>query len=241
MTLATENSANKNRTGGTFMKNLTTVIAMAVLAGCATTTNKSVEVPVANGPVERDYIVRERNPDPAPDWTANFAKWKQTNSGHGTSYFLGDSGDVNDRISGCDMAALTAKKKIAQQVAELITNKIASDKQGRLAIDPSDSQDPGLKRAFEEQIAGKSVAFLSGVKEHGSFWEQRDYSKSGGHKRVFNCSVVVGISDKDFEAALLKSSQKTPDIIEDADAKAAVKDALKDVDSEFKKYQSAIK
>jgi hypothetical protein len=144
---------------------------IAILAGCATTTNKSVNVPVDSTPL--DYVLKERNPDPAPDWIRDFSKFKRENDGHGNSYFLGESGDVNDRISGCDMAALTAKKKIAQQIAELITNKIAADKQGRLAIDPNDSNDPGLKRGFEETVAGKSIAFLSGVREYGTFWELR--------------------------------------------------------------------
>ena len=206
-----------------------------LLAGCATTANKSVDVPTqSTGP---DYVVKERSPDPAPDWMRDFGKWRRENDGKGQTYFLGESGDVNDRISGCDMAALTAKKKIAQQIAELITSKIASDKQGRLAIDPNDSNDPGIKRAFEEQVAGKSIAFLSGAREYGNYWEHRDYSKSNGNKRVFACATVVSISDKDYQAALLRSSQKAQDVVEDADAKAAVKEALKDIDKEFSSYQ----
>jgi hypothetical protein len=188
------------------------VIAL-ILSACASVTNKSVEVPVSK--TESDYIVKERNPDPAPDWIKDFARWRDQNNGKGKSYFLGESGEVNDRLAGCDVAALTAKKKIAQQIAELISNKIAADKQGRLAIDPSDSNDPGLKRAFEDQIAGKSIAFLSGVKEHGTFWEHRDYSKSNGHKRVFNCATVVAISDQDMQVAIKRGSQKAQDVVEE--------------------------
>ena len=216
------------------MKKIIFCTFVLALTACSTT-NKSVNVPVDSTPP--DYVVKERNPDPAPDWIRDFSKFKRENDGHGNSYFLGESGDVNDRIAGCDVAALTAKKKIAQQIAELITNKIAADKQGRLAIDPNDSSDPGLKRGFEETVAGKSIAFLSGVREFGTFWELRDYSKSNGNKRVFNCSTVVAISNRDYQAALLRSSQKAQDIVEDADAKAAVKEALKDVDKDFSSYQ----
>ena len=208
---------------------------ITILAGCATTTNKSVNVPTQTDQTE--YVVRERVPDPAPEWMRDFSKWKHENDGKGNTYFLGESGDVNDRISGCDIAALQAKKKIAQQIAELISNKIAADKQGRLAIDPNESNDPGLKRAYEEQLAGKSIAFLSGVREHGTYWEHRDYSKSNGNKRAFTCATVVAVSDKDYQAALLRSSQKAQDIVEDADAKAAVKSALQDVDKDFAAYQ----
>ncbi len=216
------------------MKKIMLVTCLFTLAACSTT-NKFVDVPVTK--LEPDYIVKERVPDPAPDWMRDFSKWKRENDGKGSTYFLGESGDVNDRISGCDIASLQAKKKIAQQIAELISMKIAADKQGRLAIDPSDSNDPGLKRAYEEQLAGKSIAFLSGVREHGTYWEHRDYSKSNGHKRVFTCAAVVTLSDKDYQTALLRSSKKASEIIEDADAKAAVKEVLKDVDKDFATYQ----
>lgn len=217
------------------MKALYVIGSLAFLAACSTPTNKSVNIPVET--LTLDYVVKERNPDPAPDWIKDFSKWRKDNDGKGQSYFLGESGDVNDRISGCELAALTAKKKIVQQQAELITNKIAANKQGRLAIDPSDSNDPGLKRAFEDQIAGKSIAFLSGVKEHGTFWELRDYSKSNGNKRVFNCSTVVTISDKDLQQVIQRSSQKAVDVVEDADAKAGVKEALKDIEKDFAAYK----
>ena len=207
---------------------------IGILAGCATTTNKSVNVPTETN--QSDYIVKERNPDPAPEWIHDFAKWKRENDGKGSSYFLGESGDVNDRIAGCDIAALQAKKRIASQIAELISNKIASNKQGRLAIDPNDSNDPGIQRAFEDQVAGKSIAFLSGVKEYGNYWEHRDYSKTNGNKRVFSCVTLVVISDKDMQAALKRGSQKAQEIVEDPGAKAAVKESLKDIDKDFANY-----
>lgn len=212
------------------------ITILVIASGCTSTPNKSTIVPVDS--TLPDYIVKERNPDPAPDWAKDFSKFKKENDGKGNYYFLGESGDVNERIAGCDIASLTAKKKISQQVAELITNKIASDKQGRLVVDPNDSNDPGIKRAFEDQLAGKSIAFLSGVKEYGTFWENRDYSKINGHKRVFNCSVVVTISEKDLQIALQKSSQKTQEVIEDPEAKTAVKEALKDIDTQFKNYSA---
>ena len=133
------------------------------------------------------------------------------------------------------MAALNAKAKIARQIAELITGKMAFSKSGMLFIDPTNSQDPGVRRAFETNLATKTLGFLSGVREYSTFWELRDYSKSNGHKRVFNCSVVVSIADKDFQ----KSTQKAVDeAIEDPEAKASVKESLKDLDKNFSNYKS---
>ena len=206
--------------------------ALAITAGCATSPNKSAEATETP-----DYVVRERNPDPAPAWALDFSKFKREKDGKGYSYYLGESGPVDDRIAGCDVAELEAKTKIAQQIAELITSKIATDKQGRLVIDPSNPNDPGMERAFEEQLAGKSIAFLSGVHEYGTYWERRDYSKSNGNSRIFECSSVVVISNKDMQTAIRRASHHTEDAVQDPDARAAVKEALKDVDQEFLSYQ----
>lgn len=208
-----------------------------VMSACSSTSNRSVEVPALAESI--DYVVRERNPDPTPDWARDFSAFKKSSEGKGDFYFLGESGDVNDRIAGCSVANMNAKKKIAQQIAQLISNKLAEDKQGRLSIDPNDSSDPGMKRAFEEQIAAKSVAFLTGVREQGQFWELRDYSRSNGHRRVFNCSTLVAISDKDLRLAIKRSSQKTTEIVEDADAKAAVSQALNGIEKEYSEYVKA--
>ena len=203
-----------------------------MLAGCSTT--RTAYMPTVN---QAGYVVRERNPDPEPSWARDFGKFKRDHDGKGTTYFMGESGPVDDRIAGCDIADLAAKKDIAQEIAELISDKIATDKQGRLAIDPTNSNDPGMKRAFEERLAGKSIAFLSGVRNYDTYWERRDYSKSGGNKRVYECSVVVTISNKDMEEAIRRSSRHAESVIEDPDAKAAVTAALKDVDQEFSSYE----
>ena len=217
------------------MKYLRIAFALLALSGCATTGNKSVEKPIQNE--ESDYVVRERVPDPAPAWIQNFPTWKKDNERNGVFYFLGESGDVSDRIAGCDIAALQAKKKISEQIAQLITNKIAADQQGRLAIDPTDSTDSLLKGAFESQLAGKSIAFLSGAREHSTYWERRDYSQSNGRKRAFNCAVVVSISGTDYQAAVSRSRRKAVDMVDETDAKAAVKESLKDLDKDFANYQ----
>jgi hypothetical protein len=204
------------------MKSIYLLSVLAVLSSCSTNQFQ-------------DFIVKERNPDPAPEWSKDFTKWKNDNEGKGKEYFLGESGDVNDRISGCEVAALNAKAKIARQIAEFITGKLAFSKSGMLFIDPTNSQDPGVRRAYENNLATKALSFLSGVKEYSTFWELRDYSKSNGHKRVFNCSVVVSIADKDFQ----KSTRKAADeMIEDPEAKASVKESLKELDKDFSNYKS---
>ena len=189
--------------------------ALTLISSCSTSS-------VSNAPVvptKPDYVVRERNIDTVPDWFTNFSKWKSENDGKGYIHFMGESGDVNDRISGCELASLMAKKKIAEQLAELVTSQIGSSKKGTLVVDPQDFYDKTLRQSFESLVAAKSISLLSGVEDQGAFWERRDYSITKGSPRVFSCAVLVRISERDFKSALKKSSQKAQETISEQDSK----------------------
>lgn len=214
---------------------------IAILAGCSSAPPISTEIPITRNSDEPDYRVRERSPNPAPQWAKDFSKFKRENESKGSSFFLGESGDVSDRIAGCDLSDLEAKKKVAQQIATLISDKIAATKAGQLVIDKDNPQDPGMRKHFEDVIAGKSMAFLSGAKEYGQYWEERDYSQGGGKKRVYTCMTIIEIGDKDLQAALRRAANKTEQVVEDTEAKAVVKEALKDIDSQFRNYASTPK
>ncbi len=218
------------------MKTLISLVLGLLIAGCASTPNTAVNAPVSE--VERDYILRDRNPDVVPDWVKDFSKFKREGEGKGLTFYRGESGDVSDKIAGCDIASLEGKKRISERVAALITDKIAASKAGMLLINKDDPNNPGMRRHFQDTVAGKSMAFLSGIQEFGQYWEERDYSKTGGNKRVYSCTVVLSIDDKSLEAALKNTAKKTPEVVEDAQAKKDVTDALKDVDSAFRSYSS---
>lgn len=173
-----------------------------------------------------DYIVRERNYAIAPEWFSDFSKWKSENEGKGYIYFMGESGEVKDRISGCELSTLMAKKKIAEQIAELVNTKSANQKEGNLMIDPHDSDDQSIRQQFESQITLKSLGFLSGVEESSSFWERRDYSKLKGNNRVYNCAVLVRISEKDYKTALAKTKE-TKDQLDKHEMKSLLGDNAK--------------
>jgi hypothetical protein len=183
----------------------TVIGSLVTLSSCST--NSVLNAPVI--PTTPDYVVRERNTNTVPEWFSGFNKWKSDNDGKGYIHFIGESGEVNDRISGCELATLMAKKKIAQQIAELVSSNSGSKKQGTLAVDPFDSDDSKLKHAYESMVAEKSIGFLSGAEEKDMFWERRDYTVSKGSPRVYNCSVLVRISEKDYKTALKKSGAKS--------------------------------
>lgn len=189
--------------------------SLALLSSCSSSLVSKPEL----APTSPDYVVRERNTDTVPDWFIGFNKWKKENDGKGYLHFMGESGDVNDRISGCELALIQAKKKISEQLAELVSSKIESQKNGKLVIDPLESDDEKLNQKFESLVAGKSTGSLSGVEDHDTFWERRDYSISKGSSRVFNCAVLVRISEKDFKKALKREDQNAQEVIKIQDNK----------------------
>lgn len=225
------------------MKKYIGLAILVMLGACSTAPRTAINEPVAD--IQKDYIVTDRNPDVVPDWAKDFSKFKRENDGKGQTFFIGESGDVADRVAGCDVGSLQAKKAIADQVASLIESKLAATKSGRLFIDRDNAEDPGMHVGIQQDIAAKSMAFLSGVKEYGQFWEERNYSKGGGKKRVYQCTVAVTIDDRSLNEAMRMAvrglANNPPKVVEDEIAKAQLKEDLKDLDSQFRSYASTPK
>lgn len=216
------------------LKGLGLVAGIAgIFAGCSSLPKESEHagsIAQGDGP---GYFVRERYPDQVPDWAANFESFKKANNGKGENYYLGESGDTNDRIAGCELAELSGKKRIAQEIAELVMSRIGSAKSGVLTID-KDSQTPTeLGSDFQNLIASESVAFLSGVQELGSAWEERDYSPSSGKKHVYLCKVAVMIDDTHMREAIQKTGKRVGSALADPVAKGLVDSAFKKLDQGF--------
>ena len=220
-------------------RNVCVVASLLALTACSSAPKGQTDLP-SQKEVVSDFVVRERYPENIPDWAKDFATWRNNLKGVGQNYFLGESGFVSERTSGCELSDLQAKRKIAQQIAVLITNKIGTTQEGQLIINPLNADDPGMRKHFEDTIAAKSIAFLSGVKVQGTYWETRDYSQSGGKKDVYLCSTLVSIDDLELKNAIRRTGQKATDVVEDPEAKAVVKEALKDVDKSFDSYISRL-
>lgn len=198
---------------------------------CTSAPKNSMERDIV--PDTKDYVIRERYPSEIPEWKKNFNQFKKQQEIQGQFYFIGESGDVLDRIDGCDYANMAAKKQISQQIAEFIEGKIASSKAGSLFVDKEDSSSNRLGHHFTNTLASKTMAFLSGVKQFDQYWEERDYSPSGGRKRIYQCAVIVVIDEKNLAAAIKRSSKKAQEIPQDQEAKNLVKEALSSVDTQL--------
>jgi hypothetical protein len=192
-------------------------------------------VPVT--PREKEYWVRERSPDPAPEWAGDFQRFQSEKAASGFHYFIGESGDVSDRMAGCDLAELEGKKKLARQVATMVSSEIANNRSGQLNVDKENPDGAGLQSYFEATLGSRSLALLSGVKNHGEYWEERDYTPSGGRKRLYQCRVLIALDELEYQATVRRTIQQAQQVAVDENARGAVKEALKRLEQRFDQAQ----
>lgn len=219
-----------------FLKSSATALCLLGLWSCSSAPKDpqaaSPAVAVSETP---DYALRGRYPTQVPSWATDFETFKRTNDGKGLTYFVGESGDVNDRIAGCELAELSAKRRIAEQIAQLIMSRIGSGKSGVLSTDKDSRSSENLGTDFQDVVAGESIAFLTGVQEYGQYWEERDYSMTGGKKRVYLCQSLVTIDDAHLREAIRRTGQRVGSSLADPEAKALVDSAFKKLDDGFGK------
>ncbi len=171
------------------MKNFMAVISITMIVGCSSAEKIQLDRDDPTLPREYDgpgYVTREQSPRQQPLWSEDFEKFKKSNDGKGMTYYFGESGDVNDRIAGCELASQMAKRKISEQIAQMIISKMGSGKSGTISLDRDSRAPSSLGSNFQDVIATQSSAFLVGVQELGRYWEDRDYTPSGGRRRVFH-------------------------------------------------------
>ena len=213
------------------MSDLALMACVALMAGCSSAPKPEPQneaelkpVPDYEGP---GYITRVQYPKEQPKWSEDFEKFKRNNDGKGTTYFMGESGDVNDRVAGCELAGLMAKRRISDQIAQKVMSKIGSAKTGTLALDKDSRAMSSLGSDFQDMVASESTAFLIGVQEYGKFWEERDYTPSGGRRRVYECQVIVTMDDAHLKDAIRRIGQTVRNTVSDNDAKNLVDSAFK--------------
>ena len=214
-------------------------LGLILVQACASSPKGGSDSP-SRKDIEPDYVLRERSPEDTPAWARDFPTFRDSQAGKGLHYYLGESGIVSDRIGGCEFADLQSKRRIAQQVASLITSKVGSTRGGQLFADVNGVEGSSLRRHFEDTVAGNSLAFLTGVRQQAVYWEARDYSKTGGQREVYLCSVLSVISDQDLKDTIRRTGKGAPEVVEDPEAKSVVKEAIKSLDQELKRFIPAL-
>jgi hypothetical protein len=82
-----------------------------------------------------------------------------------------------------------------------------------------------------------SKALISGVEKNKQYWEQRDFSQSGGAKSIFYCWVLAKVSKKQVEDMITRA--QTLRFKNDPALKAKVEGKIEDIKKEYNQYMEA--
>ena len=184
------------------MKTLLLLTLLLIFTGCAgmgSKYNGEAQAPQDAPLVQRNYVVRDRSHSKRPLWAYDFMKFQDEREAKKDKfrYFKADSGDVNDKVAGCDMARGRAKRKLAEEVASNLKSLTNETAEGRAVINKMDANgSDGLNRTFQSFVEQKANEVLAGVREVAQVWEERDYSQADGAASVYNCQVLVKVPKK---------------------------------------------
>lgn len=188
---------------------MTSFCTLLILASCS-----SNQIPKEDkaGPqsaplVQRKYILRDRSHNEAPVWTYDLMAY-ELKAPQESKFFVGESGDVNDKIAGCDMAKARAKQELSQEIVTFVKSKMSDSAEGQAVINKLSTGNPALERKFTSLITQESVAMLAGVKVVSTSWEERDYSQTGGASSVFVCKALVMMNKKTLDSIIEKATKK---------------------------------
>lgn len=219
-----------------FMSSLIT----CALVSCSSNKLSSEKAQAPQGApfVQRKYVVTDRSHEEAPLWSYDFFQFNEGQAQSSDRFFIGDSGDVNDRIAGCESAKARSRQEIALEMGTFISSKMAETAEGQAVINKMESSsNGGIKRDFASMLKQEAMALLPGVQVVSSTWEERDYSKAGGTNSVFNCKTLVKINKKVLEDVIKKTTKK----VLDQAPSAANSNLLESITADSKEFTYALK
>jgi hypothetical protein len=192
------------------LKNLVFILVGGAVVGCSSNQipGEKMQAPQSAPLVQRNFIIRDRSHAEPPLWSYDFMTYSaQTQQGQ-ERFFVAESGDVNDKIAGCDLAKGRAREEIALEMATFITSKMANTSEGQAVINKMDGGNGSLEHKFKKGITQEAVGLLAGVQVVSTEWEERDYTQAGGANSVFSCKALIKINKKTLEEVVKKTAKK---------------------------------
>ncbi|NDF13710.1 hypothetical protein EB061_00065 [bacterium] len=152
-------------------------------------------------------------------------------------YFTGDAQSADKRMA-CEKANADVLDDVAKQVSTFVDTAIA-----RASSDSTASETSGISSVSASQTETSRVssqlsrALVSGVEKSKQYWEQRDFSQSGGAKSIFYCWVLGKVSKKQVDDLIARA--QTIRWKSEPGLKAKVESKLADLPREFEKSVEA--
>ena len=214
-------------------KTLITLSLSSVLYACGGAPVKEVTVEAPQ------FKVTDAAPGGREAWLDNPNFWAKK-EGLDTEkfyYYVGESQGADKRMT-CEKANADAIDDIAKQVSSFVDTTIA-----RASTDSTGSDSNGVSSVSASQTETSKIssqlskALVSGVEKNKQYWEQRDFSQSGGAKSIFYCWVLAKVSKKQVDDMITRA--QTLRFKNDPALKARVEGKIEDIKKEYNQYMEA--
>jgi len=209
------------------------LVGSMILAGCGGAPVREVEVEAPQ------FKVTDAAPGGREAWLDNpnyYAK-KEGLDVEKFYYYTGDAQSADKRMA-CEKASADALDDIAKQVSTFVDSAIA-----RASSDSTGSDSSGISSVSASQTETSKLSsqlsktLVSGVEKNKQYWEQRDFSQTGGAKSIFYCWVLAKVSKKQVDDLIVRA--QTLRFKNDPELKAKVEGKLKDIEKQFDTYMEA--
>ncbi len=209
------------------------LVTGVVLGACGGAPVRKVEVEAPT------FKVTDAAPGGREEWLDQPNSWAK-NEGLDTEksyYYTGEAQGADKRMT-CERAHADAMDDIAKQVSTFVNSAMArassestgSDTGGTTAVSASQTETSRLSSQLSKTL-------VSGVEKHRQYWEQRDYSSTGGAKSIYHCWVLAKVSKKQVDDLITRA--QTIRFKEDAGLKAKVENKLVDLQKEFEQHMKS--
>lgn len=204
-----------------------------VLSACGGAPVRQVEVE------KQTFKVTDAAPGGREAWLDNPNFWAEK-EGQNTDdfyYYTGDAQSADKRMA-CEKAQADAMDDISRQVSNYVDTTIAraqtdstgNDTNGTSAISASQAETSKLSSQLTKTL-------VTGVEKKKQYWEQRDFSSTGGAKSIYQCWVLTKVSKKKMEDLITKAEAIR--FKQDPSLKAKVEAKMIDLQKGFETYMQA--
>jgi hypothetical protein len=214
-------------------KTLITLSLSSVLYACGGAPVKEVTVEAPQ------FKVTDAAPGGREAWLDNPNFWAKK-EGLDTEkfyYYVGESQGADKRMT-CEKANADAIDDIAKQVSSFVDTTLARASTDSTGTDSSGVSSVSASQTETSKISSQlSKALVSGVEKNKQYWEQRDFSQSGGAKSIFYCWVLAKVSKKQVDDMITRA--QTLRFKNDPALKAKVEGKIEDIKKEYNQYMDA--
>lgn len=212
------------------IRKIFSLVGLIILVGCSSAPVQKVEIGAPQ------FKVLDATPGGREAWHDNpqiYAEFKGWDIKK-FYYFSSEAKSANKRLS-CEKAHANITDDIAKQISAYVDTAIA-----RATVENMTSESWGTEATSDvseetERLSSQlAKANLSGVILKKRYWEQRDYSQTGGAKSIYYCWQLAEVSKKEIQKMIRKAN--TLRVRNNPELKNKVANKLSDLEENYEKW-----